>query len=96
MNKAARGMSEDMPLLCFSRMQQTCDSVAFCEQQEVLADCAWLSSSVSNPVPALSGGDSHDILSSKSIKKERETGIEKRKMGGYMGTGKANGALVRC
>lgn len=61
MNKAARGMSKDMPLLCFSRMQQTCDSVAFCEQQEVLADCAWLSSSVSNPVPALLGGDSHGL-----------------------------------
>lgn len=58
---ATVGPNREMPLLCFSRMRQTCESVACDVQQEVLADCARLSSPSSNPEAALSVGDSHGL-----------------------------------
>ncbi len=75
-------------------MQQTCESVALCVQQEVLADCAPLSRSFTNPIAALSVGDSHGL--GVRLSRRRGKPGSKRKMGGYTGTGKANGALVRC
>lgn len=48
----------------------------------------------SNPVAALSVGDSHGLWVRLSGRRGKP-GSE-RKMGGYTGTGKANGALVRC
>lgn len=46
-----------LPLL---RMRQACESIAWRIQQEVLHDCALLPPS-SNPVAALSVGDSHGL-----------------------------------
>lgn len=61
LNSFFHGLNGEMSLLCFSRMQPACESVALRVQQEVLADCAPLSSSSSNPGAALSVGDSHGL-----------------------------------
>lgn len=87
-------LNQEMSLLWFSRMRQACESIALRVQQEVLADCALLSSSSSNPAAALSVGDSHGLWVRLSGRRGKPG--SKRKMGGYTGTGKANGALVRC
>lgn len=83
-----------MPLLCVSRMRQTGKSVAFRVQQEVLADYSLCSSSFSNPVAALSVADSHGLR--VRLSRRRGKPGSRKKMGGYTGNSKANGALVRC